>query len=282
VCSELSLGAAVVPPRQPVTKSWRLRNTGTCAWPEGTRLMHVGAEPLGVSYDGVPVAVVQPGADVDVTLRMLAPPSPGRHVGYFRLTTPDGVRFGARVWADVYVDNSNAAQVFGPGGYGFPGAGVGVGVGVGVAAVAAAVPAVPTTVTAAAVAPTAVPTTVTAAAVAPTAAPVAVVSSAPAAAVGAGGVTVAVAAPESPSRITLASTGADVTAGDWVVVPALPTALPSVPSAPPAAVELRGSRFAAQLTLLQEMGMADRDTNLRVLECYDGDVQRSIEALLRM
>ncbi len=34
-----------------------------------------------------------------------------RHVGYFRLVTPAGVRFGHRIWADVFVENSNVASV---------------------------------------------------------------------------------------------------------------------------------------------------------------------------
>ena len=36
-----------------------------------------------------------------------------RHVGYFRLVTPAGVRFGHRIWADIFVENSNVASVIG-------------------------------------------------------------------------------------------------------------------------------------------------------------------------
>lgn len=34
-----------------------------------------------------------------------------RHVGYFRLVTGEGVRFGHRIWADLFVENTNVPAV---------------------------------------------------------------------------------------------------------------------------------------------------------------------------
>jgi len=38
---------------------------------------------------------------------MVAPGKPGRYVSYWRLSTPDGTRFGQRVWVDVIVASEN-------------------------------------------------------------------------------------------------------------------------------------------------------------------------------
>ena len=85
------------------TKTWRLRNEGTAAWPEGCRLVHVGAYSLDAPVDGVAVPAAAVGETVDIAVGMVAPTAPGRYVSYWRLITPDGVRFGHRVWADLAV-----------------------------------------------------------------------------------------------------------------------------------------------------------------------------------
>lgn len=90
-------------PGQHCAKSWTMANTGDVPWPEGTRLVHVGGDRLGTPAS-VPVAAATPGEHVDIGLEMEAPEAPGRYVSYWRLTMPDGGRFGHRVWVDVRVD----------------------------------------------------------------------------------------------------------------------------------------------------------------------------------
>jgi len=62
----------------------------------------VGGDKLS-AVEAVPVPVVEPGSEVDIAVDMTAPALPGRYVGYYRLLTPDGTRFGQRVWVDVIV-----------------------------------------------------------------------------------------------------------------------------------------------------------------------------------
>jgi len=89
-------------PQQQFAKIWKMRNEGTSAWPENTRLSFVGGDKLS-SVEAVAVPVVEPGVEVDIAIDMTAPTLPGRYVGYYRLLTPDGTRFGQRVWVDVVV-----------------------------------------------------------------------------------------------------------------------------------------------------------------------------------
>ena len=105
-----SRGVAVTPGAT-VVKTWQLKNDGTAAWPSGTRLVSVGGATFGVAAEGVEVPAAAAGATVDVSLTLTAPEAAGRHVGYWRLATRDGTRFGHRVWADVYVATTSAADV---------------------------------------------------------------------------------------------------------------------------------------------------------------------------
>lgn len=89
-------------PGQAFVKIWKMRNEGTVAWSEGTRLLFVGGDKLA-PVEHVAVPSIEPGAEVDIAVDMTAPSKPGRYVSYWRLTTADGVRFGQRVWTDVIV-----------------------------------------------------------------------------------------------------------------------------------------------------------------------------------
>jgi len=83
-------------------KTWRMRNNGNVAWPEGTKLTHVQGDSFGV-VESVAVAAVGPELETDISIEMVAPSRAGRYVSNFRLVSPEGVRFGHRVWADIIV-----------------------------------------------------------------------------------------------------------------------------------------------------------------------------------
>jgi next-to-BRCA1 protein 1 len=89
-------------PQQSFVKIWKIRNEGTVAWPENTRLSYVGGDKLA-NVEAVAVPPIEPGVEVDIAFDMTAPSLPGRYVSYYRLLTPDGTRFGQRVWVDIVV-----------------------------------------------------------------------------------------------------------------------------------------------------------------------------------
>jgi hypothetical protein len=90
----------------PFVKIWKMRNEGITAWPENTRLTFVGGDKLSnVEYVSVPP--IDPGVEVDISVEMVAPSLPGRYVSYWRLASPEGTRFGQRVWVDITVPTPN-------------------------------------------------------------------------------------------------------------------------------------------------------------------------------
>ncbi|KAE9012985.1 hypothetical protein PF011_g8682 [Phytophthora fragariae] len=76
---------------------------GDVTCPDGTVL--APGEPFDKMQapESVLIPSVLPGKSIDVSLRMVAPTKPGRYTGYWRLSTPDGNRFGQRLWVDINV-----------------------------------------------------------------------------------------------------------------------------------------------------------------------------------
>jgi len=116
VCSQRALARFVkdvgiedgteLAPSTPFTKIWRFRNEGCEAWPQGSKLMFIswkGGDQMS-GPDSVPVPIqVLPGAEVDISIQLAAPVAPGRYAGHYRLSGPDGKKFGDRVRNLIYV-----------------------------------------------------------------------------------------------------------------------------------------------------------------------------------
>jgi len=84
--SQMTAGAAFV-------KTWKVKNTGTCTWTTGYQIIFAYNEKMG----GLPTALsteVQPGAEVEVSVNLVAPTKPGNYSGYWRLSNNNGFAFG--------------------------------------------------------------------------------------------------------------------------------------------------------------------------------------------
>eukprot|EP00850_Spirogloea_muscicola_P000149 SM000001S04551 [mRNA] locus=s1:911252:915307:+ [translate_table: standard] len=91
------------------TKIWRLRNSSNTHWPEGTQLICIGGSKLGLT-DAIALQVrildmwlFHCRDELDASVDMVAPDLPGRYVSHWRLMTPNGTRFGHRVWVLIQV-----------------------------------------------------------------------------------------------------------------------------------------------------------------------------------
>lgn len=92
-----------VPAGKAFVKIWKMKNVGNLKWPENTRLVYAFGASLTKSEGAVVVPAVAPGEEVCLSVDMVAPSSAGRYVSNFRLVTPEGFRFGHRVWVDITV-----------------------------------------------------------------------------------------------------------------------------------------------------------------------------------
>ena len=85
------------------TKVWRVRNSGTCAWEQGARLIFIADDPLG-GPTGVDIPQeIDPEANVDVSVDFVAPSTPGTYRSTWQLQDSDGTRFGSQVYVQIIV-----------------------------------------------------------------------------------------------------------------------------------------------------------------------------------
>jgi hypothetical protein len=76
-------------------KTWQLRNTGTCTWDTGYRVVFVGGSQMGASSSVPLTQVVYPNNSVEVTVPMKAPSTPGTYVGQWQMQNSKGQNFGS-------------------------------------------------------------------------------------------------------------------------------------------------------------------------------------------
>jgi len=82
-------------------KTWRVRNSGTCAWPEDTVIAFVSDSQMGAP-ESVEVGALDPGAQTEITVKMVAPAEDGRYSGVWRMKSTDGL-FGGQFTVVIQV-----------------------------------------------------------------------------------------------------------------------------------------------------------------------------------
>jgi len=93
-------------PGETFTKTWRLKNRGTCSWSPDYFLVFYGGDQMGGTTAVRLLANVGPGQTVDVSIPLTAPASTGHYTGYWMLRNPAGIMFGSGDKAEkaMYVD----------------------------------------------------------------------------------------------------------------------------------------------------------------------------------
>jgi len=90
---------------QTFEKTWRLRNSGTCAWGTGYQLVFVGGTAM-TTNTAATVPATASGATADIKVPMTAPNAPGAYTGTWQMRTPSGTLFGNRVMVVIAVPSA--------------------------------------------------------------------------------------------------------------------------------------------------------------------------------
>ncbi len=91
-----------IAPGTTFTKTWKVQNTGTCAWNANYKLIFVSGEAMG----GVTTSInqtVNPGTSADVSVTLTAPATPKTYIGYWKLATEAGQAFGSSIYVQIVV-----------------------------------------------------------------------------------------------------------------------------------------------------------------------------------
>jgi len=91
-------------------KVWQVRNSGTCAWGVGYRLVRMEGEALDAA-DTVSVPPTAAGATAYLAVTFRAPSTAGIYTSAWRLQTPDGTQFGPVLELSITVESEAEASV---------------------------------------------------------------------------------------------------------------------------------------------------------------------------
>jgi hypothetical protein len=83
-------------------KTWRLRNVSSCAWESGYKIKFISDEIMGAALE-MAIPPTPKDAEVDVSVQLTAPSTPGVYTSTWRLLEPGGKLFGNRLWAVIKV-----------------------------------------------------------------------------------------------------------------------------------------------------------------------------------
>ena len=100
----------VIAPGAAFVKTWRLQNAGTSTWTTSYSLAFVSGEQMG-TINSVPLAQsVGPGAQIDISVDLVAPTNPGTYQGYWKMKNASGQFFNESVYVLIAVGSGGATQ----------------------------------------------------------------------------------------------------------------------------------------------------------------------------
>src|SRR5688572_17476511 len=99
----------VMLPGATFTKTWRLKNVGSCAWSTAYQLVFFSGEQMGAASSATFPKNVAIGETVDVSINMTAPSAAGSYRGFWMFKNASGALFGIGTqankpwWVDIIV-----------------------------------------------------------------------------------------------------------------------------------------------------------------------------------
>jgi len=89
-------------PGKAFTKTWKVKNAGSCAWDAGFKFQNTGGEAMGATAFTLPAAVPA-GQTYDISVPMTAPNKTGTLRGNWRMANATGQAFGDEVFVVIVV-----------------------------------------------------------------------------------------------------------------------------------------------------------------------------------
>lgn len=90
-------------PGQEFVKTWKVKNTGSCTWTRGYQVMWSYGDNRMSGQATALTGDVLPGDEVEISLALKAPLTPGTYSGYWILRNNNGFTFGQRLSVVIVV-----------------------------------------------------------------------------------------------------------------------------------------------------------------------------------
>lgn len=96
------------------TKTWRIRNSGSCDWPAGTLAAYASGEKMSAP-DTVQIGAVKMGETADITVKLKSPDKDGNFAATWRLMDDKGELFGEMMTVVIVAGQPQPASAAAPG-----------------------------------------------------------------------------------------------------------------------------------------------------------------------
>ena len=93
-------------PGQTFTKTWKVRNSGTCAWEAGYKFAFISGDAMSGQTYALPQSV-PPNTEMEISVAMTAPNKTGAISGNWRMSTAAGQFFGDEVYLVILVGGAD-------------------------------------------------------------------------------------------------------------------------------------------------------------------------------
>jgi len=104
----------VFSPGEEFVKTWKLENVGSTTWTTEYTLVYIDGALMSETTTVAMPKEIAPYEKVEISVKMIAPSSPGNYRSYWKLRTADGKLFGVginyseTIWVDITVQSSTA------------------------------------------------------------------------------------------------------------------------------------------------------------------------------
>lgn len=105
-------------PNKNFTKTWRLKNTGSCSWTSGYDIVFINGDAMnGSTAVQITTGTVIPGAEVDVSVNLQAPAAAGTYRGNWKLRDGSNAVFGVQnsdigiFWVEIKVKANPSTSI---------------------------------------------------------------------------------------------------------------------------------------------------------------------------
>ena len=97
----------VLDPNEDFTKTWRLKNVGTCTWTSSYAVVFSSGDSMNGPVTQALIGNVNPGQTVDISVELTAPAAGGSYKGFWKLRNAAGVHF-SQFYVDIKVQAATA------------------------------------------------------------------------------------------------------------------------------------------------------------------------------
>jgi hypothetical protein len=89
-------------PGQDFLKTWKVKNTGSCPWGAGYKLVYAYGDKMDGQAQPL-TGVVQPGQEVEVSIQFKAPSAANQYLSAWQMSNPKGVTFQQAIYVKIIV-----------------------------------------------------------------------------------------------------------------------------------------------------------------------------------